>query len=250
MRDRSGMRLLLKGASLLVCAWTALMGFAMDIGGGGSSFRDREVVNVAPVPRRDLGQDMIARSKTSDRVFVHPLGLCESDHVGAGTRIWAFAHVLTGAKVGRDCNICDHAYVEGGVTIGNRVTVKNGVLLFDGVTVEDDVFLGPAVAFTNDLRPRAAIKRSHADFLPTLVQRGATLGARVVVVCGLTVGAHAFIGAGAVITQDVPAHGFVIGNPGRLAGWACECGMKLGDDFSCVCGHSYKKESTGLVRVA
>lgn len=185
----------------------------------------------------------------SNGVFVHPHGLCESDHVGAGTRIWAFAHVLAGAKVGRDCNICDHAYVEDGVTIGDRVTVKNRVLLFDGVTIEDDVFLGPAVVFTNDLRPRAANKRSSVEFRPTLVKAGATLGAGVVVVCGLTIGAHAFIGAGSVVTRDIPAHGFVIGNPGRLVGWACKCGAKLGDDLRCTCGHSFRKDSTGLIMI-
>jgi UDP-2-acetamido-3-amino-2,3-dideoxy-glucuronate N-acetyltransferase len=187
---------------------------------------------------------------TSSRVFVHPHGLCESEHVGAGTRIWAFAHVLAGAKIGRDCNICDHAYVEGGVTIGDRVTVKNRVLLFEGVTIEDDVFLGPAVVFTNDVRPRAAIKRSGDELLPTFVQAGATLGAGVVVVCGLTIGAHAFIGAGAVVTRDVPAYGFVVGNPGRVIGWACECGTKLEDGLHCVCGRSYTEEPEGLIRVA
>ena len=191
-------------------------------------------------------------STSADRprtAFVHPQGLCESDQVGAGTRIWAFAHVLAGAKVGQDCNICDHAYIEGGVTIGDRVTVKNRVLLFDGVTVEDDVFLGPAVVFTNDLRPRAAIKRGHDDFLPTLVRVGATLGAGVVVVCGLTIGAHAFIGAGAVVTRDVPAHGFVVGNPGRLIGWACECGNKLDHNLRCGCGRSYTQDSMGRIEV-
>jgi len=182
-------------------------------------------------------------------VFVHPHGLCESDNVGAGTRIWAFAHVLAGATIGRDCNVCDHAYIEGGVSVGDRVTIKNGVQLFDGVTIEDDVFLGPAVVFTNDPRPRAALKRSSVDFLPTLVQVGATLGARVVVVCGTTIGAHAFIGAGTVVTRDVPPYGFVIGNPGRLVGWACECGDKLGDDLRCECGHSYVREALGLSRI-
>jgi UDP-2-acetamido-3-amino-2,3-dideoxy-glucuronate N-acetyltransferase len=188
-------------------------------------------------------------SGESNGVFVHPHGLCESDEVGAGTRIWAFAHVMTGAKVGRDCNICDHAYVEGGVTIGDRVTVKNAALLFDKVTIENDVFLGPAVVFTNDLRPRAAIKRSRDELLPTLVRAGATLGAGVVVVCGLTIGTYAFIGAGAVLTKDVPAYGIIVGNPGRLIGWACECGTTLRDDLACVCGRSYKQESAGLVRI-
>jgi UDP-2-acetamido-3-amino-2,3-dideoxy-glucuronate N-acetyltransferase len=130
------------------------------------------------------------------------------------------------------------------------VTVKNRVLLFEGVTIEDDVFLGPAVVFTNDVRPRAAIKRSGDELLPTFVQAGATLGAGVVVVCGLTIGAHAFIGAGAVVTRDVPAYGFVVGNPGRVIGWACECGTKLEDGLHCVCGRSYTEEPEGLIRVA
>jgi UDP-2-acetamido-3-amino-2,3-dideoxy-glucuronate N-acetyltransferase len=196
-----------------------------------------------------VGDDFFMNSDVSSRVFVHAHGLCESEHVGTGTRIWAFAHVLAGAKIGRDCNICDHAYVEGGVTIGDRVTVKNRVLLFEGVTIEDDVFLGPAVVFTNDVRPRAAIKRSGDELLPTLVQVGATVGAGVVVVCGLTIGAHAFIGAGAVVTRDVPAYGFVLGNPGRVIGWACECGTRLGDSLHCACGRSYKEEPAGLIRV-
>src|SRR3954453_18767650 len=188
-------------------------------------------------------------SGTPNGVFVHPHGLCESEHVGAGTRIWAFAHVLAGAKIGRNCNICDHAYVEGGVTIGDRVTVKNRVLLFEGVTIENDVFLGPAVVFTNDVRPRAAIKRSGDELLPTLVQVCATLGAGVVVVCGVTIGAHAFIGAGAVVTRDVPAYGFVVGNPGRVIGWACECGTRLDDCLRCAGGLSHQDEPTGLVRL-
>ncbi len=120
-----------------------------------------------------------------DGVFVHPRGLCESSEVGAGTRVWAFAHVLPGARVGRDCNICDGAFVETGASLGDRVTVKNAILVFDGVTCEDDVFLGPNVLFTNDLRPRAAIQRGGAQLLATTVRRGATLGAGVVVVCGI-----------------------------------------------------------------
>lgn len=181
-----------------------------------------------------------------DTVFVHPQGLCESRQVGEGTRIWAFAHVMEGAKVGRDCNVCDHAYIEGGVTIGDRVTVKNGVLLFEGVTVENDVFLGPGVVFTNDLRPRAAIKRSGEELLPTVIHQGATLGAGVVVVCGLSIGRHAFIAAGTVVTEDVPAHGFIAGNPGRLRGWACICGSRLPTNLRCSCGRSYSQDPQGL----
>jgi acetyltransferase-like isoleucine patch superfamily enzyme len=168
--------------------------------------------------------------------------------VGNKTRIWAFAHVLDGARIGNNCNICDHAYIEDGVVVGDRVTVKNRVLLFAGVTIEDDVFLGPGVIFTNDLHPRASIKRSGTELATTLVRRGATLGAGVVVVCGTTVGEHAFVGAGAVITRDVPAHGFVVGNPGRVTGWACECGLRLDEDLVCRCGHGYLKTPAGLAR--
>ena len=177
-------------------------------------------------------------------VFVHPSGLCESKDVGRGTRVWAFAHVLPGAIVGADCNVCDGAYVEGGAVVGDRVTIKNQVLIFQGVTIEDDVFLGPAMMFTNDLRPRAHIKRGPEALLPTMVRRGATLGAGVVVVCGLTVGANAFVGAGAVIAKDVPAHAFMVGNPARRIGWACTCGERLTADLSCsACGRTFEQDS-------
>lgn len=183
-------------------------------------------------------------------VFVHPQALCDSEllgnHVGAGTKIWAFAHVL--GNVGEDCSISNWVAMEPGATIGNRVKVKPYVVLCDGLTVEDDVFIGPGVLFTNDLRPRAAIERGDDELLRTLVQTGATLSAAVVVIPGLTIGAHAFIGAGAVVVRDVPAHGFVFGNPGRLIGWVCECGAKLPDDLGCACGRAYKKDSTGLIR--
>jgi UDP-2-acetamido-3-amino-2,3-dideoxy-glucuronate N-acetyltransferase len=182
-------------------------------------------------------------------VFVHPRGLCESDEVGPGTRVWAFAHVLAGARIGRDCNVCDGAFVENGASVGDRVTVKNQVMVFEGVHVADDVFLGPGVIFTNDLRPRAHIKRHGAELQTTMVQRGATLGAGVVVVCGVTIGEHAFIGAGAVVTRDVPAHGFVVGNPGRLIGWACICGERLPQTLRCRCGRAFERQGGGLRRL-
>jgi acetyltransferase-like isoleucine patch superfamily enzyme len=149
-------------------------------------------------------------------VFVHPKGLCESASVGAGTRVWAFAHVLNGAEVGQDCNIGDHAYIEGGAKLGDRVTVKNAVLVWDLVTVEDDVFLGPNMVFTNDLWPRAAVKKTREQLSPTLVRRGATIGANATIVCGLSVGEHAFVAAGAVVTRDVPARALVMGVPARV----------------------------------
>lgn len=182
-------------------------------------------------------------------VQVHPQGLCESSEVGAGTRVWAFAHVLAGARVGRDCNICDGAFVEDGATLGDRVTVKNGTLIFRGVSCEDDVFLGPNVLFTNDLRPRAALRRPIADLLPTVVRRGVTLGAGSVVVCGLEIGEYAFVAAGSVITRDVPAHAFVAGNPARQKGWVCACGERLDEHLSCpdcATGHQPRVPGDGL----
>jgi len=160
-------------------------------------------------------------------VFVHDLALCESDDVGPGTRIWAFAHILAGARIGAGCNVGDHAYVEGGAVVGDAVTIKNGVLLWSGVTVEDEVFLGPGAVFTNDASPRAPYPKGPAGWRATLVRRGATVGANATVLSGLTIGCWAMVGAGSVVTGDVPAHALVVGNPARQTGWACRCGRSL-----------------------
>jgi acetyltransferase-like isoleucine patch superfamily enzyme len=175
---------------------------------------------------------------SSNGVFVHRMALCESDDVGRGTRVWAFAHVLPGAVVGRDCNVGEGAFIEDGAVVGDRVTVKNGVMIWDGVTIEDDAFLGPGVVFTNDLRPRAEIRRGSAGYVPTFVRKGASLGANVTVVCGVTIGSYALVAAGSVVIRDVPAHAFVAGNPARQRGWVCTCGERLGADLSCPDGHT------------
>jgi acetyltransferase-like isoleucine patch superfamily enzyme len=180
-------------------------------------------------------------------VFVHEQALCESDDIGPRTRIWAFAHVLPGARIGADCNVCDHAFVEGGAVVGDSVTVKNNVLLWDGVTVEDKVFLGPNAVFTNDPRPRAASRSGRAGWLPTLVRHGATIGANATVVCGVTVGRWAFVGAGTVVIADVPDHALMVGNPARRIGWACECGERLPDGLACACGRSYQLAGEGIL---
>lgn len=185
-------------------------------------------------------------------VFVHPNALCESHSIGAGTRIWAFAHVMAGAIIGANCNICDHAFVETGANLGDRVTIKNAVLLWDRVTIENDVFIGPNVVFTNDLRPRAAVKKSPDEFLPTVVRRGATIGAQATIVCGITIREHAFIAAGSVVISDVPAYAFVAGNPARRRGWVCECGQRVDAELSCECGCRYQltNDEIGLSRMA
>jgi acetyltransferase-like isoleucine patch superfamily enzyme len=147
----------------------------------------------------------------------HPNALVESSHIGARTRVWAFAHILAGARIGEDCNICDHVFIENDVRVGHRVTVKSGVQLWDGVTLEDDVFVGPNATFTNDPFPRS--RKRPAAFTPTTVRTGASIGANATIMCGVTVGANAMVGSGAVVTHDVPANAIVVGNPAFIHGY-------------------------------
>ena len=149
--------------------------------------------------------------------FVHPLGLCESESIGSGTQIWAFAHVLKGAVLGKDCNVCDHVFIEDKVIVGDRVTIKSGVQLWNNVILEDDVFVGPNATFTNDLFPRS--KQHPQEFSKTLVRHHASIGANATLLSGLTIGAHAMVGAGSVVTKDVPANAIVAGNPARILGY-------------------------------
>ena len=151
------------------------------------------------------------------RFFTHPEGRVESSDIGPGTRVWAFAHVLEGARIGADCNICDHTFIEGGVVVGDRVTVKCGVQLWEGVTLEDDVFVGPNATFTNDPFPRSG--RRVQQFARTLVRRGASVGAQATILPGVTIGSGAMVGAGAVVTRDVPARAIVVGNPASVTGY-------------------------------
>lgn len=161
---------------------------------------------------------------TSD-VFVHERAIVEPGaRIGPGSRVWAFAHVLGGAVIGRDCNLCDGIFVENDVVLGDRVTVKCGVQVWDGVRLEDDVFVGPNVTFTNDLFPRS--KAYPSAFTPTRVCRGASLGANATILAGVVIGRHAMVGAGAVVTKDVPPYGIVVGNPAFVRGIA---GTRSGD---------------------
>jgi acetyltransferase-like isoleucine patch superfamily enzyme/dTDP-4-dehydrorhamnose 3,5-epimerase-like enzyme len=149
--------------------------------------------------------------------FVHPQGLCESTQVGTGTTIWAFAHVLPGAVIGADCNVCDGVFIENDVVVGDRVTIKCGVQLWDGLRVADDVFIGPNATFSNDLFPRS--KDRPPSFLRTEIHEGASIGANATILPGVVIGRRAMIGAGAVVTASVPANAKVVGNPGRIIGY-------------------------------
>lgn len=175
--------------------------------------------------------------------FFHPQALVDSGAtVGPGTRVWAFAHIVGGAVVGSDCNICDHTFIEGGVRIGDRVTLKCGVYLWDGLILEDDVFVGPCVAFTNDVRPRS--KQVPATYPVTTLRQGCSIGANATLLPGITIGRWAMVGAGTVVTRAVPDFGLVVGNPGRRRGWVCRCGEKMGsftdDVATCRCSRSYR----------
>ncbi len=185
-------------------------------------------------------------------VQVHPRALVESEQVGLGTRIWAFAHVMKGAKIGGGCNIGEGVFVENGAVIGNDVTVKNGVAVWDLVTIEDDVFLGPACVFTNDLRPRGGrFKRPPTVFEATVIRRGATIGANATIVCGHEVGEYSMVAAGAVVTADVPPYTLVAGVPARRMAHVCACGEKLARSLRCRCGLRYQRlGSGGLARRA
>lgn len=185
----------------------------------------------------------------ADDVFVHEKGLCESDQVGKGTRVWAYAHVMKGAVVGEECNIGETSFIESGAVLGDHCTIKNGVSVWDKVTLEDYVFLGPNAVLTNDLLPRCKYKKGPEAFLPTLIKEGASVGANATIVCGVTIGRNAMIGAGAVVTRDVPDHALVIGNPARMRGYVCECGVKMTPGVKCGCGKLYRIREGDILEV-
>jgi len=158
------------------------------------------------------------------KYYVHPNALVESDDIGKDTRIWAFAHVLKNVKIGDDCNLCDYVFVESDVIIGNRVTIKNGISVWAGVTIEDDVFLGPNCVLTNDLYPRS---KGYSEHVTTLIKKGASIGANATIICGNTLGKYCMVGAGAVVTKDIPDFALVIGNPAKFKYWVGKTGEKL-----------------------
>ena len=189
------------------------------------------------------------RQEGTQDCFFHNTAIIDDDvSVGKGSKIWHFSHILSGSKIGEYCNIGQNCVIGPDVTIGNKCKIQNNVSVYKGVTLEDGVFCGPSMVFTNIFNPRAEIGKMD-QIRPTLVKRGATLGANCTVVCGHTVGEYAFIGAGAVVTKNVPDHALMIGNPAIQRGWMCICGERLDDKLICnSCSSHFKKRKSGLIK--
>jgi UDP-2-acetamido-3-amino-2,3-dideoxy-glucuronate N-acetyltransferase len=190
--------------------------------------------------------------------FVHESSYVDEPcEIGEGTKIWHFSHVMRGSKIGRRCNIGQNVVISPDVRIGDNVKIQNNVSVYTGVILEDDVFCGPSMVFTNVVNPRSAVSRKD-EYRETLVRRGASIGANATIVCGHSIGRYAFIGAGSVVTRDVPDYALMVGNPGRIVGWMCECGIRLDltsnldtdQEATCTaCGKGYAKRA-GIVSLS
>jgi UDP-2-acetamido-3-amino-2,3-dideoxy-glucuronate N-acetyltransferase len=177
--------------------------------------------------------DKQAELPNTKNYFTHETSIVdEGCSIGKETRIWHYSHILKGSKIGECVNIGQNVMIGPNGIVGNNVKIQNNVSVYEGVTLEDDVFCGPSCVFTNVINPRSNIPRK-TEIKPTLICKGATIGANSTILCGITIGKHAFIGAGSVVTGDIPDHGLAYGNPATLQGWMCECGHKLGEDKKC-----------------
>lgn len=183
--------------------------------------------------------------------FVHESSYIDNNvSIGAGTRIWYFCHIQSGASIGKNCSLGQNVNISNNVVIGNGVKIQNNVAVYEGVEIEDDVFCGPSCVFTNDLTPRAKYPKGHANYKKTIIRRGASIGANATIVCGHTVGKWAMIGAGAVVVTDVPDHALMQGVPAIRKGWACECGAILKNGLRCGnCGRAYIETDEALEEV-
>jgi UDP-2-acetamido-3-amino-2,3-dideoxy-glucuronate N-acetyltransferase len=184
--------------------------------------------------------------------FVHESSFVDDGAtVGAGTKIWHFCHVMPGAVIGAGCSLGQNVVVMNGARLGNNVKVQNNVSVYEGVILEDDVFCGPSMVFTNVINPRSQVSRRH-EYQRTLVRRGATIGANATILCGTTLGEYSFVGAGAVVTADVPAFAIVTGVPARRTGWACRCGVTLrgAGRLTCAACATVYVEAAGALQVA
>jgi UDP-2-acetamido-3-amino-2,3-dideoxy-glucuronate N-acetyltransferase len=193
-------------------------------------------------------------TRKKNKYFVHETAVVDQPaDIGEGSRIWHFSHIMAGAKIGRNCSIGQNVFIGATAEIGNNVKIQNNVSIYEGVLLEDDVFCGPSCVFTNVIRPRSRYPRKDRTFDATIVRKGVTIGANATIVCGVFIGEFSFIGAGSVVTGDVPPYALYFGTPARHRGWVCECGGKLSGSFrnarrfSCAeCGRKYQKQGTGI----
>jgi UDP-2-acetamido-3-amino-2,3-dideoxy-glucuronate N-acetyltransferase len=187
-------------------------------------------------------------SHLTSNYFIHPTAVIDENvTIGAGCKVWHFSHILSGSKIGDGCNIGQNVVIGPDVIIGKGCKIQNNVSVYKGVTLEDGVFCGPSMVFTNVYNPRAEI-RKMSEARPTLVKRGATIGANATIICGITIGEYSFVGAGAVVTKNVPEHALVMGNPAKPVGWACKCGERLSDHLECeFCGKKYTRIDEKIV---
>ena len=193
----------------------------------------------------------MSRTPIAD-VFVHESAYVDDGaRIGAGTKIWHFCHIMPGAVIGARCSLGQNVVVMNGTRIGNNTKIQNNVSIYEGVELEDDVFCGPSMVFTNVINPRSGVSRRH-EYRRTLVRRGASIGANATIVCGVTLGEYAFVGAGAVITRDVPSYALMTGVPAKRIGWMCQCGQRLpaaGVGTCAACGVRYQRLGDGVARV-
>ncbi len=184
--------------------------------------------------------------------FVHESSFVDEPcSIGEGTRIWHFSHIMQNSRIGKNCNIGQNVVVSPGCVIGNNVKIQNNVSVYTGVTLEDDVFCGPSMVFTNVINPRSHVERKD-EYKSTLVQKGTSIGANATIICGVTLGRYAFVGAGSVVTRDVPDYAVVYGSPARIRSWVCNCGLPLSlssdpdtdEKSDCECGAKYQKQGT------
>ena len=183
--------------------------------------------------------------------FVHPTSIVDENvEIGEGTKVWHFCHIQSGARIGEACSFGQNVNVSNNVRVGNGVKIQNNVSLYEGVELEDYVFCGPSCVFTNDLTPRAKYPKGRTGYKKTVVKEGASIGANATIVCGHIIGKWALIGAGAVVTSNVPAHALMLGVPAKRKGWVCECGEILSENLVCIkCGRKYRETGDGLEEI-
>jgi UDP-2-acetamido-3-amino-2,3-dideoxy-glucuronate N-acetyltransferase len=220
---------------------------SLDFFGERICFNETGARGIQSTTGGDTSSILNKKGANSEDVFLHPTSIRDEEvMIGAGTKIWHFSHVLSGSKIGKNCNIGQNVVIGPDVNIGNGCKIQNNVSVYKGVTLEDGVFCGPSMVFTNIINPRAEIRKMD-QVRPTLVKKGATIGANATIVCGVTLGRYCFIGAGALVNEDILDHALVVGNPAKQIGWACECGEGLKDGLRCrACGKRYEKTKNGI----